>query len=107
MYGYDSHEGIVTRSVNVAELRNQLSKYLRFAKSGEEIIIRDGSLPVAKLVPFSAEESSEEELLLVAAGKMRLPKDPVDMEKILRVPSGRNLGKAGTQALLDDRKQSL
>ena len=27
------------RSVNVAELKNRLSKYLRFAKGGEEVVI--------------------------------------------------------------------
>jgi prevent-host-death family protein len=43
------------RSVNVAELKNRLSKYLTFAKGGEEVVIRDRNLPVAKLVPFSAE----------------------------------------------------
>lgn len=95
------------RSVNVAELKNRLSKYLRFAKSGEEIIIRDRNLPVAKLVPFSPEEGMEEELLLVAAGKMRLPENPVDLEKVLRVPAGKHFGRAGTKALLEDREQSL
>ena len=95
------------RSVNIAELKDQLSRYLTSVKNGEEIVIRDRNLPVAKLVPFLAEESSDEELLLVAAGKMRLPKDPVDLEKVLKVPTGRNLGRAGTQALLDDREQSL
>lgn len=34
------------RSVNVAELKNQLSKYLSFAKGGEEVVIRDRNLPV-------------------------------------------------------------
>jgi len=43
------------RSVNVAELKNRLSKYLTFAKGGEEVVIRDRNLPVAKLVPFSGE----------------------------------------------------
>jgi prevent-host-death family protein len=95
------------RSVNVAELKNRLSKYLRFAKGGEEIIIRDRNLPVAKLVPFSPKEGTEEELLLVAAGKMRLPEKPVDLEKVLRAPTGKHLGRAGTQALLEDREQSL
>jgi antitoxin (DNA-binding transcriptional repressor) of toxin-antitoxin stability system len=38
------------RSVNVAELKNRLSKYLSFAKGGEEVMIRDRNLPVAKLV---------------------------------------------------------
>ena len=95
------------RSVNVAELKNRLSKYLTFAKGGEEIIIRDRNLPVAKLVPFPAEGGTEEELLLVAAGKMRLPEKPVDLEKVLRIPTGKHLGRAGTQALLEDREQSL
>ena len=95
------------RSVNVAELKNQLSKYLTFAKSGEEIIIRDRNLPVAKLVPFSAEGGTEEELLLVAAGKMRLPQNPPDLEKALRLPTGRLIGREGTRALLEDREQSL
>ena len=35
------------RSVNIAKLKNNLSKYLRLAKGGEEIIIRDQNLPVA------------------------------------------------------------
>ena len=95
------------RSVNVAELKNRLSKYLTFAKSGEEIVIRDRNLPVAKLVPFSAEEGTEEELLLVAAGKMRLPKSPVEVSKLERIPTGKLVGLEGTQALLEDREQSL
>ena len=107
-HSYNSHDGVaLMRSVNVAELKNRLSKYLTFAKGGEEIIIRDRNLPVAKLVPFFPKEGTEEELLLVAAGKMRLPERPVDLEKVLRIPTGKHLGRAGTQALLEDREQSL
>ncbi len=95
------------KSVNVAELKNQLSKYLTFARGGEEIIIRDRNLPVAKLVPFSTEESTEEELLLVAAGKMRLPQVALDLEKELGIPTGRLIGREGTRALLEEREQSL
>lgn len=95
------------RSVNVAELKNRLSKYLTFAKGGEEIVIRDRNLPVAKLVPFFADEGSEEELLLVAAGKMRLPKTPVKVDELLRIPTGRVGAGEGIQALLDDREESL
>ena len=94
-------------SVNVAELKNRLSKYLRFAKAGEEIVIRDRNLPVAKLVPFSCEEASEEELLLVAAGKMRIPKNSVNVKELLKIPTGRVAGSEGIQALLDDRAEGL
>jgi prevent-host-death family protein len=99
--------GHLMRSVNVAELKNKLSKYLRFAKGGEEIVIRDRNLPVAKLVPFSPEEGSDEELLLVAAGKMRLPKSPLEVRKLIRIRTGKLAGRDGTQALLEDREQSL
>jgi hypothetical protein len=32
-----------------------------------------GNFPVAKLVPFIGKDASEQDLLLVAVGKMRLP----------------------------------
>ena len=95
------------RSVNVAELKNRLSKYLKFARGGEEIVIRDRNLPVAKLVPFSADEASEEELLLVAAGKMRLPKISIKLDALLRIPTGKVEANEGVRALLDDREESL
>lgn len=95
------------RSVNVAELKNQLSKYLKFAKEGEEIVIRDRNLPVAKLVPFSAEEASEEELLLVASGKMRLPQNRLNLDRLLKIPTGKVSSNEAVQALLDDRAESL
>lgn len=95
------------RSVNIAELKNQLSKYLTFAKRGEEIVIRDRNLPVAKLVPFCAEEASYEELLLVASGKMRLPQNPINLGRLLKIPTGKVSRNEAVQALLDDRAESL
>lgn len=95
------------RSVNVAELKNQLSKYLAFAKGGEEIVIRDRKLPVAKLVPFSAKEASEEELVLVAAGKMRMPAETLDVEGLLKIRTGKVSDKEAVRALLEDRSESL
>jgi prevent-host-death family protein len=91
------------RSVNVAELKNQLSKYLRFAKNGEEVVIRDRSLPIAKLVPFTADDASDEELKLVAAGKMRLPKAKVSLSQILKIRTGTVSGNKAVEALLADR----
>jgi prevent-host-death family protein len=95
------------RSVNVAELKNQLSKYLTFAKAGEEVVIRDRNLPVAKLVPFSSAEASEEELLLVAAGKMRMPQNALNVDKLLKIRTGRVPRNEAVRALLDERAESL
>src|SRR5215472_11996778 len=95
------------RSVNVAELKNQLSKYLSFAKGGEEVVIRDRNLPVAKLVPFSAEDSYHQELVLVAAGKLRLPKVRLNVKELLKIPTGSVKGNKAMQAVLADREEAL
>jgi len=93
------------RSVNVAELKNQLSKYLTFAKSGEEVVIRDRNLPVAKLVPFSAEGADDQDLVLVAAGKMRLPQLQLEVRDLLKIPTGSVEGNKVIQAVLADREE--
>jgi antitoxin (DNA-binding transcriptional repressor) of toxin-antitoxin stability system len=95
------------RSVNVARLKDQLSKYITFAKSGEEVVIRDRNLPVAKLVPFSAEGADEQELTLVAAGKLRMPVEQLDIKALLKIPTGTVEGNKAIEALLADREEGL
>jgi antitoxin (DNA-binding transcriptional repressor) of toxin-antitoxin stability system len=95
------------RSVNVAELKDQLSKYLTFAKGGEEVVIRDRNLPVAKLVPFSAEGADEQELKLVAAGKLRLPRLRLDIKQLSKIPTGRVAGNKAIQSIAADREEKL
>lgn len=61
-------------TVNIADLKNNLSAYLARVRAGEELLVKDRSRPVAKLVPFSAGDDPEgEDMELVAAGLMRLP----------------------------------
>jgi prevent-host-death family protein len=95
------------KSVNVAELKNRLSAYLSFARNGEKIVIRDRNLPIAKLVPFSAGDASEDEILLVAAGKMRLPKGPLDTAALWKIPTGSVRSTRAVDALLKDRDEGL
>ena len=95
------------RSVNVAELKNQLSKYLSFPKGGEEVVIRDRSLPVAKLVPFSAGDAYHQELVLVAAGKLRLPKARLSVSDLRKIPTGSVKGNKAMRAVLADREEEL
>jgi prevent-host-death family protein len=62
------------RSVNIAALKNELSRYLNEVRQGEELLIRDRNIPIAKIVPLpQADEREAEELTLAAAGKLRLP----------------------------------
>lgn len=61
------------RSVNIAELKNRLSAYLQQVRAGEEIVIRDRNLPIAKIVPLDTTDVAAEELALVASGQLVLP----------------------------------
>jgi len=92
------------RSVDVAELKKRLSKYVAFARGGEEIVILDGNLPVAKLVPLSAEGTDDLELMLVAKGKLRLPKARLDVKALLKIPTGRVTRNKTIQALVAGRE---
>jgi prevent-host-death family protein len=94
------------RSVNIAELKNRLSTYITYAKAGETIVIRDRNTPVAQLVPLPVDESlSQEERELVAAGIMRMPEKPWDIEAFDHLPMPKVEGNALTQALLDERDE--
>lgn len=98
------------KTVNIAELKNRLSTYLRFARNGEEIVIRDRNMPVAKIVPFVPGNASEEELQLVAEGKMTLPERPLtdlDIDEIFKIPTRRLKGRRAIEALLADREEGL
>jgi antitoxin (DNA-binding transcriptional repressor) of toxin-antitoxin stability system len=94
------------RAVNVAELKDHLSQYLAYVRNGEEIIVRDRKLPVARLVAFVPNDASQEELMLIAAGKMRPAQVSMDIDELLRIPTGRVKGNTGIEALLRDREES-
>lgn len=45
--------------------------------------------------------------MLVAAGKMRLPKEPLDIEAILKIKTGKVKSSDAIAALLSDREEGL
>ena len=62
------------QTVNIADLKNNLSAWLEQVRNGEELIVKDRNTPIARLMPLtSGEDLDAEEESLVAAGLMRLP----------------------------------
>lgn len=93
------------RSVNIAELKNRLSTYVKYAKAGETVIVRDRNTPVAQLVPIPVDDSmTEDERDLVARGLMIPRKKPYDPKSFLKLRIPKVKGNAATQAILDDRE---
>ncbi len=91
------------KSVNIAELKNHLSLYLNEVKAGEEILVRDRNLPVARIVPLARATDENAELLALAAqGKIRLGEGALD-ESFWELPAPRVSADALRWALEQER----
>ena len=76
------------RTVNIGELKNQLSGYLQHVKNGEEVVIRDRSVPVARLLPFRHGSGWDREAQLVSSGALKMPEEEMDWDKFFSSPAG-------------------
>jgi len=97
------------KAVNIAELKNRLSLYVRQVRAGEEFVIRDRNLPVARLVPLLSRDIDSEELALAAAGKLALPEEVLDQKAFWLVGResrhGSRAAKAIRTAVSRDREE--
>lgn len=90
------------KSVGSRELKNRLGRYLRRVASGEELLITDRGIPVARLTSArkAQERPDSDEWLrqLAAEGQIRLATKPFRQRK-----PPLNRGKSLSRILLDDR----
>jgi prevent-host-death family protein len=66
--------------VGIKELKNNLSRYLREVKAGEELLVSERGRVVARIIPAGKGKSSEVEELydLARRGLVRLPEVPLE-----------------------------
>ncbi len=94
------------KSVNVAELKNKLSAYLQLVRKGEEVIVRDRDLPIARILPYKAEGLTETDRRLVASGLMKPPaRGPVNWKKLRSMPGPDLNDELARRAILDEREE--
>jgi prevent-host-death family protein len=79
------------RTVNIGTLKNQLSAYLQIVRKGEEVIVRDRNVPVARILPFTLPLPPEgdyaaEEAYLIATGQMKPAKEKMDWDAFWKLP---------------------
>ena len=90
----------------VVRLKSRLSHYLRRVKAGEEVVVTERGVPIARLVPVGKRTSDLDDLRdlerqgLIRLGTGRLPKDFWTLRRP-RDPEGRVL-----KALLEERESS-
>ncbi len=91
------------RTVNIGDLKNQLSAYLQYVRNGEEIIVRDRNLPVARILPIDNADLSEHERQMVASGAMKLPQQEMDWKAFWALPRPKVSHKRAVEAALESR----
>lgn len=60
-------------SYGIGEAKTQLSKLVHMAEEGEEVVLRRGSRPVARVVPILAEEGGVRRKPGRMRGRVRVP----------------------------------
>jgi len=61
------------RTVNISDLKAQLSAHIQLVRDGEEVLVCDRNKPVARIVPCRLQGYSEQEQRLVARGALTPP----------------------------------
>jgi len=98
------------KTVTPTELRKNLTRHLRFVRSGKELVIVSRGEPLARILPIP-KSTSREERELVAAGLMKLPVKPLKNRKkfwakFFAMP-GPNLSREeALRAILEEREES-
>jgi prevent-host-death family protein len=96
--------------VQIGDLKNHLSAYLREVRKGEEFIVRDRNLPVARIIPYVPESIEEQERILIAQGKLRPPKNPAKdrkkwLEEFWALPRPNLDSETAKRAVLEEREE--
>jgi|SRR5271154_1938417 len=98
------------KSVQIGELKNHLSAHLREVRNGEEIIVHDRNMPVARIIPYVPESIEEQQRILVAQGVLKRPKNQAAdrdawVKEFLAKPRPSVSREAIMRAILEEREE--
>jgi prevent-host-death family protein len=93
------------RTVGIAQLKTHLSRYLGHVEKGEEVLVTDRGMPVARIVPLrKGEQEESRRQRLAKAGVLQLGSGR-GRYRLLRPPKGVRGGYGVLEALLDERRE--
>jgi antitoxin (DNA-binding transcriptional repressor) of toxin-antitoxin stability system len=92
------------KTVDVSNLKAQLSARIQLVKDGEEVLVCDRNKPIARIVPCRLTDHSEQEQRLVARGVLRLPLKKRPASVLWPVPPGNVSDELMEQARQEERE---
>ena len=98
---------VTVKTTGIAKLKTHLSRYLEQVKSGDEIVITERGIPVAKLVPLGSGERRESRReRLARAGLLQLGRGRLRASLLKPPPGPRRVGRGVLDALLAERRDA-
>ena len=91
------------RTVNISDLKAQLSSHIQFVRQGEGVLVCDRNKPVARIVPVALEDCSEPEKRLIARGVLVPPLRKRPAEASWPAPPGNVSDEIMEQVWRDER----
>ncbi len=92
-------------SVGLAELKARLSAFLKQVKAGQELLITERGVPVARIVPLpSASERNGRRERLAKEGLLHLGNGRV-RDLLRNPPEGEQIGQGVLDALIAEREE--
>lgn len=89
---------------SISELKARLSQYLDAVRAGEEVIVTDRGVPVARLAPVRGPEERESRMeWLIRTGRVRPPRDRL-AEGFWELPRPPDPEGRALAALLEERE---
>ena len=92
-------------AVNVADLKARLSAVLRKVKAGQEMIVTERGVPVARIVPLARDEDHARRRSLAGEGALRPGRGRARKMLLAPPPGPRASGAAVLAALLEERRE--
>ena len=94
------------KRATISQTKNQLSALLELVKRGEEILVLDRDVPVARIVPVDAASTPDEERLLELERRGVIVRSSKGPHKRLPPPVEVTAGAGILDALLRDRDEA-
>ena len=92
------------RSVNISDLKAQLSAHIQMVREGEEVLVCDRNKPVARIVPCLLDGLPAGERELVARGILTPPRKRRAANDVLPDPAGNVPDEIMEQVWQEERK---
>jgi len=93
------------RTASITEAKNGLSALLEMVKAGDDVVITERGVPIARLVPVSRTDDADSRIArLERAGILRRATGPIPYDLIASPPPSLGAGPSLSELIIEERR---